>query len=155
MVSGERIEALADVAEILTSSQPAQHRLSFLLKHARELLDLDELWLLARDRSSGGRLTRAARARRSNAVPRSDTDEAALAAPWLERWDRCEPEDPQPTPGTVLLPVRVHGVVQGVLVGHTAGAPLSGEDLATLRAYAALAAPLVVSLRGEEEAGRS
>ncbi len=54
-----------------------------------------------------------------------------------------------------LLSVRVHGAVRGALVTHTAGAPLSGEDLATLRAYAALAAPLVASLSGEQEAGRS
>lgn len=49
----------------------------------------------------------------------------------------------------------VCGSVQGALVAHTSGGPLCGEDLATLRAYAALAAPLVVALGKEEQAGRS
>jgi signal transduction histidine kinase len=40
-------------------------------------------------------------------------------------------------------------------VAHPAGGPFSGEDLTTLRAYAALAAPLIVSLGEEEGAGRS
>ena len=154
MVSVKRIEALAEAAEVLTSSQPARHRLTLLLQHGRELLDLDELCTLVRDRSSGRQLTRAARASRSGIVPRSEADEVALAAPWLEPWDRGGLDAPQPAPSAALLPVHVHGAVRGALVAHSAGAPLSGEDLATLKAYAALAAPLV-ALLGEDEAGRS
>ena|GEM_PF-3571610 len=154
MVSVGRIEALAEAAEVLSSSQPAWRQLSLLLEHGRELLSLDELCMLVRDRSSGGRLTRAARARRGGVPARSETAEIGLVTPLLEPWDRGGPGAPQPAP-TVALPVRVHGAVQGALVAHTAGEPLSGEDLATLQAYAALAAPLVAALGEDGAAGRS
>lgn len=154
MVSVGRIEALADAAEILTGSQPAWRQLSLLLEHGRALLDLDELGLLVRDRTSGGRLTRAARAGRGGAAPRPEAGEVAFAAPLLEPWDRGERDAPPPA-SSVAVPVRGHGAVLGALMAHTDGAALSGEDLATLRAYAALAAPLVVSLGEGEEAARS
>ncbi|HSS52712.1 MAG TPA: GAF domain-containing protein, partial [Thermoanaerobaculia bacterium] len=149
-----RIEALANAAEVLSSSQPAWRQLSLLLEHGRQLLDLDELCVLVRDRSSGGRLTRAARAGRSGGAQRSEAAEVDLVVPLLEPWDRGGLGAPQPAP-SVALPVRVHGAVLGALVAHTAGAPLSGEDLATLQAYAALAAPLIAALGEESTAGRS
>lgn len=147
-----RIEALAAAAEVLSSAQTAWRQLSLLLEHGRALLGLDELCVLVRDRS-GRRLTRAAWARRAGAVGRSEADEVALAAPWLEPWDRGSLDAPQSSP--VLLPVRGCGAVLGALVAHPAGGPLSAEDLATLRAYAALASPLIGPLGDEEGAGRS
>ncbi len=164
MVSVRRIEALADAAEVLTSSQPAWRRLSLLLEHGRALLDLDELGALGRDRSDGRRLSLVARAGRAGAAPRPEAGEVALAAPLLELWDRGEsgspPSETSETSETsaassVAVPVRGRGAVLGALVAHTAGAPLAGEDLATLQVYAALAAPLVASLREEETAGGS
>jgi signal transduction histidine kinase len=149
-----RIEALADAAEILSSSQPAWRQLSLLLEHGRELLGLDELCVLVRNRSSGERLTRAARAGLGGAPPRPEAAEIDLVAPLLEPWDRGGHGAPQSAPA-LALPVRVHGAVQGALVAHSAGTPLSGEDLATLLAYAALAAPLVAALGEEDTAGRS
>jgi signal transduction histidine kinase len=154
VVSMGRIEALANAAEILTSSQPAWQRLALLLDHAREILDLDEICALLRDRSSGSRLTRAARAVRGGAVPRPEAGEAAFVAALLEPWDRGEQETPLPASSTAT-PIRVQGAVLGALAAHAPGRPISGEDLATLRAYAALAAPLIVSLGEAEPAGRS
>ncbi|MFY9821280.1 MAG: GAF domain-containing protein [Thermoanaerobaculia bacterium] len=110
--------------------------------------------MLVRNRSSGGRLNRAARAVRSGAPPHSEAAEADLVVPLLELWDRGGQGAPPPA-HSVALPVRVHGAVQGALVAHTAGAPLSDEDSATLLAYAALAAPLVAALGEEDAAGRS
>jgi hypothetical protein len=78
----------------------------------------------------------------------------ALAAPLLEPWDRGQPGPPLPAP-SVAVPVRVNGALLGVLVAYTLGCPVSAEDLAALRAYAALAVPLAASLSAEEEAGRS
>ncbi len=81
--------------------------------------------------------------------------EVDFVAPLLEAWDRGSHGALQPAP-SVALPVRVNGAVQGALVAHTAGAALSGEDLATLLVYAALAAPLVSALSKEDDtAGRS
>lgn len=154
MVSVERIGALANAAEVLSNSQPAWRKLSLLLEHGRALLGLDEICVLVRDRSCGGRLTRAGRAVGSDVARRSEAAEIDLVAPWLEPWDRGGHGAPQPAP-SVALPVRVNGTVQGALVAHTAGAPLSGEDLATLLAYAALAAPLVAALGEEDADGRS
>ena len=152
MVSVRKIEALADAAEVLTSAQPAWRRLSLLLEHGRALLDLDELGALGRDRSDGRQLSRAARAGRAGAAPRPEAGEVALAAPLLELWDRGEPASPT---SAVAVPVRARGAVLGALVAHTAGVPLSDEDFATLQAYAALAAPLLLSLAAEETAGGS
>jgi signal transduction histidine kinase len=157
VVSVGRIEALADAAEILTSLQPAWRRLALFLEHGRELLELDELCALLRDHSSG-ELSRAARAGRAGLAPLPEAGEVALAAALLESWDCGETggaSQPAAAPSVVAVPVRMHGSVLGALVAHTAGEPISGEDLATLRAYAALAAPLAASLGGEEEAGRS
>jgi len=154
VVSVGRIEALANAAEVLSSSQPPWRQLSLLLEHGRELLGLDELCVLVRDRSAGGRLTRAARARRGGVPPISEAAEISLVTPLLEPWDRGGLGAPQSAP-TVALPVRGHGAVQGALVAHSAGEPLSGEDLATLQAYAALAAPLVAALGEDDAAGRS
>ncbi|HEX4961607.1 MAG TPA: GAF domain-containing protein [Thermoanaerobaculia bacterium] len=148
-----RIEALAAAAEVLSSSQPAWRQLSLLLEHGRDLLGLDEICMLVRNRTSSGCLTRAARAG-SGGPPRSEAAEVDLVAPLLEPWDRGGQGAPQPAP-SVALPVRVRGAVQGALVAHREDAPLSGEDLATLLAYAALAAPLVGALGEEDAAGRS
>jgi len=154
VVSVGRIESLADAAQILTGSQPAWRQLSLLLEHGRALLDLDALCLLVRGRRDGQGLDRAARAVRAGIAPPSEAAEVALAVPWVEIWDRGDPEAPQPAP-SVVLPVLARGAVVGVLVAHTAGPPLSGDDLATLQTYAALAALLVAVLRHEEEEGRS
>ena len=149
-----RIEALANAAEVLSSSQPAWRQLALLLEHGRRLLDLDELSVLVRDRSSGEQLARAARAGRGGGIRRSEASDVDLVAPLLEPWDRGVPWAPLPAASTAL-PVRVNGAVMGALVAHTAGAPLAGEDLATLQVYAALAGPPVAALDEESPAGRS